>query len=140
MFLLLAMKQKTTLLVIGLTLAITAALAVAPIVSEMAFAISPGGAGGTTGGVGGAISPGGAGGTTGGVGGAISSLGSGGGSTGSGGAGGAISPGGVGGNNGVNGGGTSNACSNAGAAEHNPHCNGGQTPGGQITGSFNRGD
>jgi hypothetical protein len=30
----------------------------------------------------------------------------------------------------VNGGGTSNACSNAGAGTHNPHCNGGQTPGG----------
>jgi hypothetical protein len=103
------MNQKTTLLILGLTLAISATLALAPIVNEMAFAISPGGAGGTTGGVGGAISPGGA--------------------------------GGVGGSNGVNGGGTSNACSNAGAAEQNPHCNGGQTPSGQtITGSFNSGD
>jgi hypothetical protein len=32
------MKQNTTLLVLGLTLAITAALAVAPILSEMAYA------------------------------------------------------------------------------------------------------
>jgi hypothetical protein len=107
----LTMNQKTTLLILGLTLAIAATLALAPIVNEMAFAISPGGAGSTTGGAGGAISPGGAGGTTGGVGGAISPGGA----------------GGVGGSNGVNGGGTSNACSNAGAAEQNPHCNGGQT-------------
>jgi hypothetical protein len=32
------MKQNTTLLVLGLTLAITAALAVAPTISEMAYA------------------------------------------------------------------------------------------------------
>jgi len=35
------MNQKTTLLVLGLTLAVTSALAVAPIINEIAFAIQP---------------------------------------------------------------------------------------------------
>jgi hypothetical protein len=38
MFLLSAMKQKTTLLVLGLTLTIAVALAIAPILSEIAYA------------------------------------------------------------------------------------------------------
>ena len=38
-YLFLTMNQKTTLLVLGLTLAVTTALAVAPIVNEIAYAI-----------------------------------------------------------------------------------------------------
>ena len=45
-YLFLTMNQKTTLLVLGLTLAVTTALAVAPIVNEIAFAIQPMASGG----------------------------------------------------------------------------------------------
>ena len=44
----LPMKQNTTLLVLGLALAITGALAVAPILSEMAYAASSSGSGGSS--------------------------------------------------------------------------------------------
>jgi hypothetical protein len=42
----LPMKQNTTLLVLGLALTITAALAVAPILSEMAYAVKSSASGG----------------------------------------------------------------------------------------------
>jgi len=44
------MNQKTTLLVLALTLTITAALAVAPILSEMAYAANGGHGGNANGG------------------------------------------------------------------------------------------
>ena len=45
------MNQKTTFLVLGLTLAIVATLAVAPIVNELAYAAGRGGSGGAGAGV-----------------------------------------------------------------------------------------
>ena len=62
------MKQKTTLLVLGLALAITAALEVAPILSEMAYATTSHPGNGGSGAVGTAGIKGGGGGAAGGKG------------------------------------------------------------------------